>query len=166
MSNSVFDPSVRVDHGAVASRPRKAVPAGGTLVCKCADKPVKVAIQRAIGLQIMPAAAQNAGSRVGAPCSQWSPWFRATSWKVTDNADKLKVVDPAATIQRHACKGCGVHMYGRIENTKHPLYGFDFYSHGTVATKRLVSAGICGIRVIRSSNPARIRPTWAPCAAA
>jgi S-(hydroxymethyl)glutathione synthase len=46
--------------------------------------------------------------------------------RVTDNADKLKVVDPNATIQRHACKGCGVHMYGRIENTKHPLYGFDF----------------------------------------
>jgi len=22
--------------------------------------------------------------------------------------------------------GCGVHMYGRIENTKHPFYGFDF----------------------------------------
>ena len=21
---------------------------------------------------------------------------------------------------------CGVHMYGRIENTKHPFYGFDF----------------------------------------
>ncbi len=37
-----------------------------------------------------------------------------------------KVVDANATIQRHACKGCGVHLYGRIENTKHPLYGFDF----------------------------------------
>ena len=46
--------------------------------------------------------------------------------KVTKNADKLKVVDANATIQRHACTGCGVHMYGRIENTKHPFYGFDF----------------------------------------
>ena len=45
---------------------------------------------------------------------------------VTKNADKLKVVDANAAIQRYACTGCGVHMYGRIENTKHPFYGFDF----------------------------------------
>jgi S-(hydroxymethyl)glutathione synthase len=45
---------------------------------------------------------------------------------VTKNADKLKVVDSSATIQRHACKDCGVHMYGRIENQKHPFYGLDF----------------------------------------
>jgi S-(hydroxymethyl)glutathione synthase len=36
------------------------------------------------------------------------------------------VVDPNATIQRHACSACGVHMYGRIENKKHPFYGLDF----------------------------------------
>jgi S-(hydroxymethyl)glutathione synthase len=46
--------------------------------------------------------------------------------KVTANGDKLQVVDPSAAIQRHACMGCGVHMYGRIENTKHPFYGLDF----------------------------------------
>jgi S-(hydroxymethyl)glutathione synthase len=45
---------------------------------------------------------------------------------VTKNANKLKVVDPSATIQRHACSGCGVHMYGRIENTKHAFHGLDF----------------------------------------
>ncbi|MDH3446002.1 MAG: glutathione-dependent formaldehyde-activating protein, partial [Deltaproteobacteria bacterium] len=28
--------------------------------------------------------------------------------------------------QRYACKRCGVHMYGRIENKGHPFYGFDF----------------------------------------
>jgi S-(hydroxymethyl)glutathione synthase len=46
---------------------------------------------------------------------------------VTANEDKLKVVDPSATIKRYACTGCGVHMYGRIDNTGHPLYGFDFF---------------------------------------
>ena len=30
------------------------------------------------------------------------------------------------TIQRYACTGCGVHMYGRIENKEHPFYGLDF----------------------------------------
>jgi S-(hydroxymethyl)glutathione synthase len=46
--------------------------------------------------------------------------------KVVANGDKLKIVDPAATIQRHACTGCGVHMFGRIENKAHPFYGLDF----------------------------------------
>jgi S-(hydroxymethyl)glutathione synthase len=46
--------------------------------------------------------------------------------RVTRNADKLKIVDPNAAIQRYACTDCGVHMYGRIENAKHPFYDFDF----------------------------------------
>ena len=46
--------------------------------------------------------------------------------KVTANADKLRVVDPNATIKRYACTGCGVHMYGRIDNEKHPFFGLDF----------------------------------------
>jgi S-(hydroxymethyl)glutathione synthase len=46
--------------------------------------------------------------------------------KVTSGESKLKVVDASATIQRHACKDCGAHMYGRIENAKHPFHGLDF----------------------------------------
>ena len=46
--------------------------------------------------------------------------------RVAANADKLAVVDPNAVIKRHACKGCGVHLYGRIENEKHPFFGLDF----------------------------------------
>src|SRR5437764_11805223 len=42
------------------------------------------------------------------------------------NGDKLKIVDTSATIQRHACRVCGTHMYGRIENKAHPFYGLDF----------------------------------------
>ena len=45
---------------------------------------------------------------------------------VLENGDKLAVVDTSATIQRHACKACGTHMYGRIENKAHPFYGLDF----------------------------------------
>jgi S-(hydroxymethyl)glutathione synthase len=46
--------------------------------------------------------------------------------KVTANENKLKIVDPSAVIQRYACTGCGVHLYGRIENKNHPFYGLDF----------------------------------------
>jgi S-(hydroxymethyl)glutathione synthase len=45
---------------------------------------------------------------------------------VAANGDKLKIVDANATIRRHACKDCGVHTFGRIENTKHAFYGLDF----------------------------------------
>ena len=48
---------------------------------------------------------------------------------MSKNEEKLKVVDSNAAIQRHACSQCGVHLFGRIENTKHPFYGFDFI-HG------------------------------------
>ncbi|CUT14286.1 Glutathionedependent formaldehydeactivating enzyme EC 44122 [Bradyrhizobium sp.] len=45
---------------------------------------------------------------------------------VLENGDKLQIVDPSAVIQRYACKACGTHMYGRIENKGHPFYGLDF----------------------------------------
>lgn len=46
--------------------------------------------------------------------------------KVTANEDKLKIVDASAVIKRYACRECGVHMYGRIDNDKHPFFGLDF----------------------------------------
>ena len=73
----------------------------------------------------MPAAALSAGSR-RAPRSQWSLWSVRDNLSVTSNGNKLKIVDPSAAIQRYACTGCGVHMYGRIENKNHPFYGLDF----------------------------------------
>ena len=44
---------------------------------------------------------------------------------VTSNGDKLKAIDTSAVIQRYACKSCGVHMYGRIEQA-HAFKGLDF----------------------------------------
>jgi S-(hydroxymethyl)glutathione synthase len=105
-------------------RPGSATFSGGTLVCKCAQDPVKVRIEGSIAYNH------------ACGCTKcWKPAGSAFSvvavvprykLHVTDNASKLQVVDPSAAIQRHACKGCGVHMYGRIENTSHPFYGFDF----------------------------------------
>jgi S-(hydroxymethyl)glutathione synthase len=97
---------------------------GGTLVCKCSDKPVTVSIS-----------SQTAHNHVCGCSKCWKPEGALFSMvavvprdavKVTANGDKLKVVDENAAIQRHACGKCGVHMYGRIENEKHPFYGLDF----------------------------------------
>jgi len=98
--------------------------AGGTLACKCSDKKVTLSIK-----------SQSAHNHVCGCTKCWKPAAAQFSQvavvprdklSVTANADKLKIVDPSATIQRYACAGCGVHMYGRIENKGHPLYGFDF----------------------------------------
>jgi S-(hydroxymethyl)glutathione synthase len=98
--------------------------AGGTLVCKCADRPVRVSIQGDV-----------AYNHVCGCTKCWKPEGAVFSMvavvprdklRVTENADKLEIVDSTAAIQRYACKGCGVHMYGRIENQAHPFYGFDF----------------------------------------
>ena len=110
-----------VDNGI---KPRAKDFAGGTLVCKCADKPVKVSIK------------SQSGHNHACGCTKcWKPKGALFSivavvprdkLSVTENADKLAIVDPSAVIQRYACKGCGVHMYGRIEKKDHPFYGLDF----------------------------------------
>ena len=98
--------------------------AGGTLLCKCAQNPVEVTVK-----------SQSAHNHACGCTKCWKPAGASFAViavaprdkiSVTKNADKLAVVDPNAAIQRYACKGCGVHMYGRIENNKHPFYGLDF----------------------------------------
>jgi len=110
-----------VDHGVKSGNPNFS---GGTLTCKCSSNPVKVSIS-----------AQTAHNHVCGCSKCWKPAGALFSQvavvsrdnlSVTENADKLAVVDASAAIQRHACKECGVHMYGRIENKDHPFYGLDF----------------------------------------
>jgi S-(hydroxymethyl)glutathione synthase len=97
---------------------------GGTLECNCTDRPVKVAIEG------------DVAHNHACGCTKcWKPQGAAFSVvavvprqnvSVTANGDKLGIVDPSATIQRHACTSCGVHMFGRIENGSHAFYGLDF----------------------------------------
>ena len=105
-------------------KPAAANFAGGTLSCKCSDKKVTVSIK-----------GQAAFNHVCGCTKCWKPKGALFSQvavvsrdnvKVIANEAKLAVVDSNATIQRHACKECGVHMYGRIENKAHPFYGLDF----------------------------------------
>jgi len=110
-----------VDHGMA---PASADLTGGELVCLCNDRQVRVRVD-----------SQTAHNHACGCTKCWKPAGAlfavvavAPRDKVTvlENGDKLRVVDASATIQRHACTGCGAHMYGRIENTKHPFYGLDF----------------------------------------
>lgn len=97
---------------------------GGTLTCNCSTDPVTVSV-----------AGQCAHNHVCGCTKCWKPEGAVFSQiavvpkeqvTVTANGHKLQVVDASAAIQRHACRDCGAHMYGRIENTGHPFYGLDF----------------------------------------
>lgn len=127
--------SVKI-HPAVDKGVKKAAKdfAGGTLVCNCSKDAVEVKVS-----------AQCAHNHVCGCTKCWKPEGALFSQvavvgkdkvSVTANAKKLKVVDPKATIQRHACTACGVHMYGRIENKDHAFYGLDF-----IHTERSKEAG-------------------------
>lgn len=98
--------------------------AGGTLLCHCPDHKVAVTIKGQCAHNHV-CGCTKCWKPKGALFSQVAVVPRA-NLSVTANGDKLKVVDPKAAIQRYACSKCGVHMYGRIENTNHPFYGFDF----------------------------------------
>lgn len=97
---------------------------GGTLKCHCTSNPVEVTV-----------GAQSAHNHVCGCTQCWKPdntlfsqvaVVSRDSVSVTANADKLHIIDSSQTIQRYACKECGVHMYGRIEDESHPFFGLDF----------------------------------------
>ncbi|KAG9245884.1 putative glutathione-dependent formaldehyde-activating enzyme [Calycina marina] len=96
---------------------------GGKLSCKCPADRVEVTLDG------------NVLNNHACGCSKcWKPKgalfaviaaIPREQVSVTANAQNLQIVDSSVSIQRHACKRCGVHMFGRIE-THHPLKGLDF----------------------------------------
>lgn len=113
-------------HPAVDNGIKPATPgfSGGELHCKCASDPVRVRV-----------GAQTAHNHVCGCTKCWKPEGAIFSQvavvgrdaiEVVSGAEKLDIVNKDAPIQRHRCTGCGVHMYGRIENKDHPFYGLDF----------------------------------------
>ncbi|MFK4448105.1 S-(hydroxymethyl)glutathione synthase [Caballeronia udeis] len=113
-------------HPSVDAGVKKGAPgfAGGTLHCNCRNDKVEVRVD------------SNVAHNHACGCTKcWKPVGAVFSVvgvvprdkvEVTAHPEKLQVVDEKAVIQRHACKGCGTHMYGRIENRDHPFYGLDF----------------------------------------
>lgn len=97
---------------------------GGKLVCNCASDPVVVEVK-----------SQTAHNHACGCTKCWKPEGAIFSIvavvpsdkvSVLKNGHKLKVVDPNAVILRHACTGCGVHLYGPVEREGHPFKGLSF----------------------------------------
>lgn len=97
---------------------------GGVLNCQCESDKVSVKLS-----------GQTAHNHACGCSKCWKPEGALFSQvavisrdnvEVIANNEKLEIVDESSVIQRHACKACGTHMYGRIENESHPFYGLDF----------------------------------------
>ncbi|MDX1404555.1 MAG: S-(hydroxymethyl)glutathione synthase [Woeseiaceae bacterium] len=119
MSKLKLHPSI--DNGI---KPGKKKFSGGYLHCHCDKDPVQVTVT-----------AQTAHNHACGCTKCWKPEGAVFSVvavvprkhvTVSANGGKLAIVDSNAAIQRYACKDCGVHLYGRIENQDHPFYGLDF----------------------------------------
>jgi S-(hydroxymethyl)glutathione synthase len=86
---------------------------GGTLVCACASRPSRSRSrarrpQPRLRLhQMLEAEGRRVLGRRGRRAPTTSP-----CWKMPTSS---QVVDKDALIQRHACRECGVHMYGPVE---------------------------------------------------
>jgi S-(hydroxymethyl)glutathione synthase len=98
--------------------------AGGTLRCLCTDRPVEVKINAQV-LHNHVCGCTQCWKPAGATFSMVGVVPKANV-QVTQNGDKLKVVNPSALIQRHACTGCGAHLYGPVERAKHAFEGLVF----------------------------------------
>ena len=109
-----------IDSGIVKGSPNFS---GGTLYCHCSSNKVAIFLK------------SNVAHNHACGCSKcWKPPGALFSvvgvvpredLSVTTNESKIIIVDESAAIQRHACKDCGVHLYGRIEKD-HPFKGLDF----------------------------------------
>jgi len=109
-----------VDNGLTKGDPKFP---GGKLRCLCAKDPVEVKLAG-------PVLHNHACG-----CSKcWKPQgalfaviavIPRDQVSVTAHGDKLAVVDESAAIQRHACRACGAHLFGRIERD-HAFKGLDF----------------------------------------
>ena len=159
MSSVKIHPSV--DGGI---KPAAANFGGGTLQCLCADKKVVVEV-----------GAQTAHNHACGCTKCWKPAGAVFSVvavvsrdkvKVAANGDKLQIVDASAVIQRHACKDCGAHLYGRIEKKDHAFFGLDFVHTELSSQGGWAAPGFRSVLLFRDrKRHAAITDGWDPCAA-
>ena len=127
--------------------------AGGTLQCLCSTDKVEVAV-----------GAQTLHNHACGCTRCWKPagaTFAVIAVvprdkvSVTAHPEKLHIVDDSAAIQRHACRECGAHLFGRIENEGHAFHGLDFVHTELSAQQGWSAPGFAAFvsSVIESGTP-------------
>ncbi len=97
---------------------------GGALTCKCSNNPVIIKVTATAAHNHLCGCTQ-CWKPDGALFSQVAVVPR-DKLQVARGGDKLFVLDGSALIQRHVCRECGTHMFGRVEDEQHHFFGLDF----------------------------------------
>ncbi|WP_299690749.1 S-(hydroxymethyl)glutathione synthase [Hydrocarboniphaga sp.] len=98
--------------------------AGATLRCHCAEHPVEVRID--VKLVHNHLCGCSKCWKPGGALFAQTAVVPAGTLHVIANEDKLSLVDASQSIKRHACRDCGVHMFGRVDDVDHHFYGLEF----------------------------------------
>ena len=110
-----------VDKGAVPAQARSATT---TLRCQCPSNPVEVTLKRPVYHNHL-CGCSKCWKPTGSPFAQTAV-VSSDGIEVTANADRLATVDPTQGVRRHACRDCGVHLYGDAADANHHFYGLCF----------------------------------------
>lgn len=119
MANVKIHPAV--DDGVKQGKPGFS---GATLVCNCTDDPVEVEVQSEFLFNHL-CGCTKCWKPDGAMFSMLAA-VPSDKVKVTQHEEKLKVVNDKAVLHRHACTGCGAHMYDTVPDPQHVFHGFIF----------------------------------------
>jgi len=119
MANLALHPAI--DNG---KRTGEKIFSGGKLFCHCPSEKVEVTITKGSSHNHL-CGCSACWKPTGALFSQVAV-VPTDSLAVTENNHKLVVTNALTAIQRHACKDCGVHMYGRVSDPDHHYFGIDF----------------------------------------
>ncbi|RCK21763.1 hypothetical protein TH1_18570 [Thalassospira lucentensis MCCC 1A00383 = DSM 14000] len=129
---------------------------GKTMRCGCAIAPVEVAINAPVYHNHL------------CGCSKcWKPEnallamiavVPAGNLEVIDGGEKLEAVEKDLKIVRYACRDCGSHMFGQVEDVDHHFFGLDFIHPELVdgPAPRLEFAGFVSSLVETGTEPARM----------
>src|SRR5438874_11291161 len=116
---------------------------GGTLECTCTINPVEVSVTSQCAYNHV-CGCTKCWKLEGALFSQVAVVPR-DKLRASKSADKLKVVDANAAIQRYACKDCGVHMYWPHRERKASVLRVRFYPYRAFKGPGLGASRVRGI---------------------
>lgn len=101
-----------------------AAPAGATLRCCCASDQVVAEVSRPVHHNHL-CGCSRCWKAAGALLAQTAV-VSSDGFRVVAGARKLAVVDPSQSVRRHACQGCGAHLFGDVDDPDHHFYGLCF----------------------------------------
>jgi S-(hydroxymethyl)glutathione synthase len=131
---------------------------GATLRCHCTANAVEVRIDTQV-LHNHLCGCSKCWKPAGALFAQTAV-VPAGTLHVIANEAKLTVVDASQSIRRHACRDCGVHLFGRVDAADHHFYGVDFV-HPELAVKADMPppefAGFTSSLIEGGANPSHMK---------